>query len=167
MRLVRGYAPRAQLLEREHQLDGIEQPDHACELRRRQAAREPHELPARDVDVDEHAREREVVERHRLAGDVEIEPVRDDEAVDDVEIGGGAAVQAHDDAVLDDELRLRIERPAGRDEAQLGMRRDEQLAIELAAARALRSAGYAPASSPRCSYTAAASRTNAAVRTAA
>ncbi len=30
----------------------------------------------------------EVVERHRLGGDFEIEAVRDDEAVDDVEVGG-------------------------------------------------------------------------------
>ena len=101
-----GRAPRAELLQREHQLDRVEQADDAGELRRRQATREPDELGARDVDVDEHPGEREVVERHRLGGDLEIEAVRDDEAVDDVEVGGGAAVHARDDAVLDDELRL-------------------------------------------------------------
>ena len=167
MRLVRGYAPRAQLLEREHQLNGIEQPDHACELRRGQAAREAHELRTGYADVDEHPREREVVERHRLAGDIEVEPVRHDEAVDDVEIGRGAAVQAHDDAVLDEQLRLRIERPSGSHEAELGMRRHEQLAIELPPLARFE----APATHVRAALaartTAAASRTNAAVRTAA
>ena len=67
MRLVRGRAPGAQLLQREHQLDRVEHRDHARQPCGRQPAREPHELRARDVDVDEHPRDRRVVERGRLA----------------------------------------------------------------------------------------------------
>ena len=70
-------------------------------------------------DVDEHVRELEVVEGHRLGGDVEVEPVRDDEAVDDVEVGRIPAVHARDDSALDDELRLRVVRPVRRDESEL------------------------------------------------
>ena len=132
VRLVPGRAARAELLQREHELDRVEQPDDARELRRRETAREPDELGARDVDVDEHAGELEIVERHRLGRDVEIEPVRDDEAVDDVEVGRVAAVHARDDAVLDDELRLGVVRPVRRDEPELGQRRDELLEVEIA-----------------------------------
>ena len=104
--------------------------------------RESRTSSARDTfDVDEHARELEVVERHRLGGDLEVEPVRDDEAVDHVEVGCVAAVHASDDAVVDDELRLGIVRPVRGDETELGQRRDERLAAQLAASRATRSAG--------------------------
>ena len=82
MRLVARVAPGAELLQRHHQLDRVEHPDHAGELRGRQAPREPHELGARDVDVDEHPRELLVGERHRLRGDVQVEAVGDEEAVD-------------------------------------------------------------------------------------
>ena len=75
VRLVARDAARAELLEREHQLDGVERPDDACELRRRQPARQAHELVARHVDVDELAGELEVGQGHRLGGDLEIEPV--------------------------------------------------------------------------------------------
>ena len=145
VRLVGGDAARAELLQREHQLDRVEQPDDARELRRREAARQPDELAARDVHVDEPAGEVEIVERHRLASDVEIETVRDDEAVDDVELGGVATVHARDDAVLDDELGLRVVRPVGRDEPELGQRRDELLEVEVAG----RARGEAAATHPR------------------
>ena len=50
--------------------------------------RESRTSSARETfDVDEPPRDLEIVERHRLGGDVEVEPVRDDEAVDDVELG--------------------------------------------------------------------------------
>ena len=120
MRLVRRRAAGAQLLEREHQLDRVEQAGDARELRRRQAAREPDSLVPRGVDVDEQARELEVGERHRLGGDLEVEPVGDQEAVDDVEVGGGLPVHPRDDAVLDHELGLGVVRPVHRDEAELG-----------------------------------------------
>ena len=87
MRLVGRRAAGAELLEREHQLDGVEQAGDPRELRRGQAAGEPDDLGPRDVDVDEQARELEVGERHRLGGDLEVEPVRDEEAVDHVEVG--------------------------------------------------------------------------------
>ena len=60
VRLVRRRAAGPQLLEREHQLDRVEQAGDARELRRRQATREPDDLGARDVDVDEHPGELEV-----------------------------------------------------------------------------------------------------------
>ena len=91
--------------------------------------------------VDEHAGELEVVDRHRLRRHVQIEPVSDDEAVDDVEVGSVAAVHAHHDAVLDDELRHGVARPIRRDQAELRVRRDEQLAVEVAPRRATRTAG--------------------------
>ena len=131
MRLVAGVTARTQLLQGHHQLDGIEHPDDPRELGGRQPAREAHERVARDVDVDEHAREPLVGERHRLVGDLQIEAVRDEEAVDHVEVRSIAAVEPHDAAVLDDELRLGVGRPVGGDEPQLGPRLDEHLPPQL------------------------------------
>ena len=135
MRLVARIATRAQLLERHHQLDRVEQPCDACELGRRQTPGKAHELVARDVHVDEHPGEPLVRQGHRLPGDVEIDAVRDQEAVDHVELRGGAPVETRHDPVLDDELRSGIGGPAGRDEAELRPRLDEQLAPELRAPR--------------------------------
>ena len=132
VRLVPRRAPRAELLQREHELDRVQEPDDAGELRRRQAARESHELGARNVHVDEQVRELELVERHRLGHNVEIEPVCDDEAVDDVEVRGLASVHARDDPVHDDQLRLRVVRPVRGDQPELGQRRDELLEVEVA-----------------------------------
>ena len=129
--LVAGHAARAQLLEREHQLHRVEHPGNARELRGRQPAREPDELGARDVDVDQPPCDLDVREGHRLPRNLEIEAVSDDEAIDDVEVGGIAAVHAHDATVLDDELRLGVVRPVRRDEAELGERRHDQLLAEL------------------------------------
>ena len=53
----------------------------------------------------------ELVDRHRLGRDLEVEPVCNDEPVDHVEVGCVAAVHARDDAVLDDELGLGIVGP--------------------------------------------------------
>ena len=86
VRLVAGVAPGAQLLQRHHQLDRVEHPDDAGQLGGRQPATEPHELVARHVDVDEHPREALVRERHGLTGDLEVEPVGDEEPVDHVEL---------------------------------------------------------------------------------
>ena len=141
VRLVPGSATRAELLQGEHQLDGIEQADDARELRGREPARDANELGARDVDVDEHPRDRQLVHRHRLGRDLEIEPVCNDESVDHVEVGRVAAVHARDDAVLDDELGLGIIRPVRRHEPELGKRRDELLEVRGRASRARRSAG--------------------------
>jgi hypothetical protein len=108
VRLVAGSPARAELLERHHQLHGVEHPDDARQLRRRQAVPETDELVAGHVNVDEHAREALVGQRHRLHRDVQVEAVRDEEAVDHVELVCRTAVEAHDDAVLDDELRRRV-----------------------------------------------------------
>ena len=97
VRLVSGRPTRAELLQREHELDRVEQSDDPCELRRRQSAGEPHELGAGHADVDEETGELRVLHGHRLGRDVEIEPVRDDEAVDHVELGGCTSVQAGDE----------------------------------------------------------------------
>ena len=94
----------------------------------RQAAREADELAARNADVDEHARQLDVVERHRLGCDLQVEPVGDDEAVDDVELRRGAAVHAR--------RRRRLRRPApapGR-----SARRRRRARARAAARRALR-----------------------------
>ena len=142
VRLVARRAARAQLLEREHQLDGVEQADDPRELRRRQARAPSRTSSARGTSTSTSMRAIvEIVERHRLGGDLEVEPVRDEEAVDDVEVAGGTAVHPHDDAVLDHELGLRVVRAVRRDEPELGVRRDEQLAAELARRRATRSGG--------------------------
>ena len=54
----------------------------ARQLGRRHAGGQPDQLRARHGRVDEHAGEGEVVERHRLRGDVEVEAVPGDELVD-------------------------------------------------------------------------------------
>ncbi len=131
MRLVPRIAARAELLERQHQLDRVEHARDPGELGRRQATCEADELVARNVDVDEHAREPLVGERHRLLGHLEIEPMGDEEAVDHVELRDVLAVEAHDGAVSDHELGLGVARAVGGDETELGPRLDERLLPEL------------------------------------
>ena len=93
-----------------------------------------------------------VVERHRLRRDVEVEAVRDDEAVDDVEVGGVAAVDARRRRRPRDELRLGIVRPVHRDQPELGDRRDELLAAGARAlARDAKRCGYVIAQAARAS----------------
>ena len=70
--------------------------------------------------------------RHRLGGDVEVEPVRHDEAVDDVELARLASVHPHDDSVLDDELRLGIVGAVRGDEAERRVRGDQLLEVQVA-----------------------------------
>ncbi len=173
MRLVGGRTPGAQPLEREHHLDRIEQPDDARELGRRQSAREPHELGAGHVDVDERARERRVLERHGLGGDLEVDAVGGDEAVERVELAARLAVELAHDAVADHERRLRIARAVHGDETERRLGADQRLAAERGgrphaealAARLL--AHPAIRSRPRSAIAMAASRTNAAQRGAA
>ena len=166
VRLVRRRAPRAELLQREHQLDRVEKADDARELRRGEPSCEAHQLGAWDVERDQHAGELEVLDRHRLRRRVRIEAVCDHEAVDDVEVGRISAVHSHDGAALDDELRRRVARPVRSDEAELRVRRDEQLAVEVAPlARGETPASHAPAA-PARNRRSAASRTKAAVSAA-
>src|SRR5206468_3016747 len=63
VRLVRRRPPRAELLEREHELHRVEHPHHAREPSRCQPAREAHELGPSHVDVDQHPRDLIVAER--------------------------------------------------------------------------------------------------------
>ena len=69
MRLVARRPPGAQLLQGEHQLDGVEQPHDPRELRGRQPASEPDDLASRNIDVDEHPRDRLVGQGHRFGRD--------------------------------------------------------------------------------------------------
>ena len=167
MRLVGRGPPGAELLQREHQLDRVEQRDDAREPRRRQPAGQTDELGARDVDVDEPACDLLVGELRRLRGDVEVEAVARDEPVDDVEVLGAAAVHRHHPAVLDLEPRLRVVRPVHRDQPELRVGRDQDLAPELAPlarGEALRPPRAHPSPAGRAAaYAVAASRTNAAV----
>ena len=131
VRLVGRGPPRAQLLEREHQLDGVEPGDHAREPRGRQPAREPDEVRTRDVHVDEPARDLVVRELGGLRRDLEVEAVERDEAVDHVEVLGPPSVHRDDAPAVDLEPRLRVVRAVHRDEPELRVRRDQQLAPEL------------------------------------
>ena len=128
--LVGGAAARAQLLQREHQLDRVEQRDDAREARRCEPAGEPDQLLARHVDVHEPPRELAVVERHRLLRHVEVEAIADDEVVDDVEVRGGPAVHGDDPALVQLEPRLGVVRPVHRHQPQLRVGGDQQLLAE-------------------------------------
>jgi hypothetical protein len=55
---------------------------------------------------------------HGLGGDVEIQAVAGDELVDDVEVGGGLAVQLGDLTVAHHQRGLRVMRAVHRDQAQ-------------------------------------------------
>ena len=133
VRLVRGRAARAQLLQREHQLDRVEHRDHAREPRRRQSAREAHEL-ARAARRRRRACRAISASSSAAAsrGDLEVEPVARDEVVERVPVLSRRAVELDDAAVLDHERRLRIVRPVHRDEPELGERLDQHLAAQLA-----------------------------------
>ena len=132
VRLVGRPPPRAQLLERKHQLDRVEHRDDAREPGRRQPARQPDELVAVDVDVDERAGQLPIGQRSRVCRCLEVEAVPRNKVVDDVELVVPAPVDPDDASVLDHELRLRVVRAVERDEPELRPRRDEQLAAELA-----------------------------------
>ena len=149
VRLVGRRMPRAQLLQREHQLDRVEHPDHAREPRGRQAAREADELGPRDVDVDESARDL----RRRRAAAASAATSRSSrarqEVVEHVPLGRAAPVQLDDASVLDDERRRRVVRAVERDETQLGERLDQDLAAQVALGARREPCGAAQARRPR------------------
>ena len=103
MRLVGRRTPRPQLFQREHQLHGVEEADHACQPRRRETAGETDELGPRHVDVDEPTRDLDIVEQRCLGGDVVVEPVPGDELVERVPFVLAASVELDHPAVLDHE----------------------------------------------------------------
>ena len=153
MRLVGRPPAGAEPPEREHHLHRLEDGGHPREPGGRQPTRKPDEVLAWDVDVDEAAGELCVGEPHRLRGDLEVEAVLGDEAVDHVEVGGGPPVHLDDAAVLDDEARLGIVRARHGDEPELRLRSDERLAADVAGEPGLGAArlghGVRRANSPR------------------
>ena len=132
VRLVGRSPPRAQLLEREHHLDGVEAAHDPRQPRGSQAAAEPDELVPRVVDVDQATRELAVGKRRRLRRRLEIDASARDERVEHVEVLLARAVDLDDSPVLDREARLRVVRAVHRHEPELRVRRDQQLAPELA-----------------------------------
>ena len=68
--------------------------------------------------VDEHPRELDVVERHRLLGDREVDAAARDELVEQVELGLGLAVELDDAAVLDAQRGLGVVRARERDQPE-------------------------------------------------
>ena len=133
VRLVRGRAAGAQLLQREHQLDRVEQRDHARQPRRRQPAREPDELARaarrrrracarsrRRRVRPPRARRRGRARSGRRSGRARPSPAR----------GRPSSSTTRPSSI--DERRLRIVRAVHRDEAELGERLDQHLAAELA-----------------------------------
>src|SRR2546425_12869336 len=84
------------------------------------------------MDVDEPTGKLAVVESHRLVGDVEIEAVARNEVVDGVELALCAPVKRYDTAVLHVQPGLGVVWTVHCDEPQLGMRRDQKLATQLA-----------------------------------
>ena len=102
---------------------------------------------ARRGAVDEHPRERDVVERHRLLGDREVDAAAGDELVEQVELGLGLAVELDDAAVLDAQRGLGVVRARERDQPERGVLGHEVVAadgprrVELRAERGARAHG--------------------------
>ena len=89
----------------------------------------------------------DLVERHRLLGDREVDAAARDELVEQVEIGLGLAVELDDAAVLDAQRRLRVVGARERDQPERGVLGDEVVAadrprrVELRAERGARAHG--------------------------
>ena len=147
VRLDRGRAAHAHLLHRREQLDRGEQREHAREPARRHAGGQARDLAPRRVAVDEHAREGDLVERHRLLGHGEVDAAARDELVEQVELGLGLAVELDDATVLDAQRRLGIVGARERDQAERGILGNEVVAadrprrVELRAERGARAHG--------------------------
>ena len=132
VRLDRGPAAHAHLLDRAHQLDGREQREHGREFCRRHAAHEPADLVAGHARIHDHARHREVVECHRLGRDTSVDPVAGDELVEQVEVGLGDPVELDDPPVGDPQRRRRIGRARERDQPDRGILGHEHVAADRA-----------------------------------
>ncbi len=130
VRLDRRRPPHAHLGHRRQQLDGREQRQHLGDAGRRHAAHQARELGAGDVRVDEHAGELQRLERHRLLGDVDVDPVAGDELVDEVEVGLGAPVELDDPPVAHHQRGGRVVGTGERDQAELGVLRHEVVAAD-------------------------------------
>ena len=119
MRLVAGRPTLSHLRIGEGDLQRRHLRDDRDQLGGRHAARQPFECLARHVDVDQHARDLDGIHRHRFVDHVEVEVMRGDEGIEDVEIGLGLAVDFDHAAVLDARRRRRIPRAVERREAGL------------------------------------------------
>ncbi len=132
MRLVRRRPSRAQLLQREHQLDRVEQSDDPRQSSGRQAAREANKLVTWHVDIDEPPRNLRVLELRPLGGNVEVEPVAGDEVVERIPVPFAPAVELDDSSPIDDERGRGVVRAVHRDEPELDQRLDRKLAAQAA-----------------------------------
>ena len=167
VRLVRGRPPRAQLLQREHQLDRVE---HARSTRASRAGVRPRERRTSSARGTSTSTSRRAISSSASAaasrGDVEVDPVPRDEVVERVPVRLAPAVELDDAAVLDDERRLGIVRAVHRDEPELGERLDRAPRAGARAPRARRTAAEPLVRRKEPSLARrrrAASRTNAAV----
>ena len=118
VRLDRRRPPHAHLLHRLQDLDRREERERRGDLRRGHARGQARDLAAGDRRVDDHARELERFERHRLLGDGQVDAVARDELVEEVELGLRLAVELDDPPILDPERGLGIERAREGDEAE-------------------------------------------------
>ena len=83
-------------------------PQHLDQLGRRHARRKPHDRVPGHLDVQQHARDFQGVERHRFLGSREVEVMAPDENVDHVKIGLGDSVHFGNTAVRDGQAGLRV-----------------------------------------------------------
>ena len=79
---------------------------------------QPRDLGARNRGIDDHPRELDRVERHRLLGHGQVDPVAGDELVDQVELLLRLPVELDHAALLDPERRLGVEGARERDQAE-------------------------------------------------
>ena len=92
------------LLHRLEDLDRCEKRQRRGDLRGRHPRDEPCDLRRGHRGVDDHPRQLDRVERHRLLGDGHVDPVARDELVDQVELRLRLAVELHHPPLLDPKL---------------------------------------------------------------
>ena len=120
VRLAGRRAAHAHLGDRHLQLDGAQERDDARELGGGRAAGEADDVLPGRARVDDEAGELDVVEAGRLPRHRRVDAVRGDERVDEVEAGGGHAVQLSDAAGrVDLDGGLGIVRARERDEPRV------------------------------------------------
>ena len=119
VRLNRRRAPGAHLRHRLHQLERTQQAEYPSDLGRRHALDEPQDLGARRLVPADHAREGEVVDRHRLLGHGHVDAVGGEEGIDQVEVGLLHAIELDDAPGFDADRRRRVVGTVEGDQAQL------------------------------------------------
>ena len=140
VRLVGGRAARPQLLQREHQLDRVEQAGDARELRGRQArARAARARPAGTSTSTSIRAISPSGSAIASAATSRSSPCATRKRSITSNSAAARPSMPHDDAVLDDELRLGIVRPVQRDEPELRQRASRAARAEAPSPRARRS----------------------------